>query len=195
MALAPLAALPAAASAEDCFYIPASSIAKALGLAHATAYLNTAPNPSLSAPTVFSLCRAVAWNGSKPTTAKQKKEKEAKGSYAAVVIKTQEQSPNATPEEIEGWHSTYRKETVAFLIAGKALAEHNHGTIFVPPAFGAEFDHAFTAGSGPDRGAVGIWYDEQHFAYITVGVVTRRVTHAGAALEKLAAKAVPSFGL
>jgi len=47
VALVPIAALPATASAENCFYMPASSIAKALGLAHATAYLNTAPNPSL----------------------------------------------------------------------------------------------------------------------------------------------------
>jgi len=144
---------------------------------------------------VFSLCRAVAWNGSKPTTLKQKKEKEAKGGYAAVVIKTQEQNPNATTEQIEQWHSTFHKETVTFLIAGKAFAEHAHGAIFVPPAFGAEFDHAFTAASGPDSGAVGIWYDEKQFAFITVGVTMRKARHAGAALEKIAAKAVPSFGL
>jgi len=45
---------------------------------------------------------------------------------------------------------------VAFLSTGRALAEHEHGAIFVPPAFGAEFDRAFTAANGPDRGAIGI---------------------------------------
>ena len=191
---APLAAWPASASAGGCFYVSASALAKAVGFAHATSYLDTAPNPGANGPAVFSLCRAVAWEGSTPTNAKEVHEKVASGMGVGVVIKTEEPNPSATAEQAEQWEEEYVHAVTSFLKAAQADALATHGTTLTLPTFGAEHDHAFALSAGPKRGAVGIWYDEKGHAFITIGI-TGGIKNAGAALKKIAAKAVPSFGL
>ena len=192
-ALGPLVALPAPASAGGCFYAPTSSIAKALGLANATAYLDTPPDTTSTTPSVFSLCRVVAWSGGKPTTAQQKREKEANGSAAGVVIKTEDDNPSATPEQMTEWPHTWEEQTSKFLRAGALIYKLYHGKAFTPPGFGGRAS-AFTATRGPYRGAIGIWYNGTATAYVTIGITTSRVKHAPAALEAIAATAVPNFG-
>lgn len=190
----PLAAWAPTASAGGCFYLPASALAKAVGFPHATSYLDTPPNPGGGGPAVFSLCRAIAWEGSTPTTKTEAEEKVASGTGVAVVIKTEEPNPSATAEQVEQWEEDYARTVTNFLKAGQAVALATHGTTLTLPTFGAEYDHAFTASAGPKRGAVGIWYDEKGHAFITIGI-TGGIKNPGAALKKIAAKAVPSFGL
>jgi hypothetical protein len=191
---APLVAWPSEALAAGCFYMPASALAQAFGFAHASSYLDTAPDPYTSARDVFSLCRAVAWEGSTPTNPVQVREKAASGMGAAVVIKTEEPNGSSTGEEAERWEEEYLQEVVDFLKAGHAVAQASQGSEVTLPAFGAEHDHAFVFGAGPKQGALGIWYDEKSHAFITIGV-TARIKDPAAALKKIAAKAVTSFGL
>ena len=88
---------------------------------------------------------------------------------------------------------TYEEQTSKFLRAGALIYKLYHGKAFTPPGFGGRAS-AFTATRGPYRGAIGIWYNETAFAYVTIGITTSRVKHAPAALEAIAATAVPNFG-
>jgi hypothetical protein len=185
----------ASAGAENCFYAPASRIAKSLGLQHATAVKNIEPERLEFAGDKFSLCRAVAWSGSKPTSPAQAAAKVADGTGATIVIKTEEEFPGASGEELEKWHKQYEQQTSAFLLAGFAFGKQFHGKTISPPTYGAESDLAWTEASGPARGALGIWYDDKQFSYITIDITGGKPGRSAASLEKLAALAVASFGL
>jgi hypothetical protein len=111
------------------------------------------------------------------------------------VIKTEEEFPGASSEELEKWHKEYEQQTDDFFHAGFAFGKLFHGKTISPPTYGAESDLAWTASTGPKRGALGIWYDDKQFSYITIVITGGKRGRSAASLAKLAAVAVPSFGL
>jgi hypothetical protein len=193
VAIAALGISAAAASATNCPYISASQLAKAFGLKHATAYHVEGPIVPEYAAYQFSLCRAVAWSGSTPANEKQAQAKIDSGQAVGVVIKTSEQA-SGTPEQIEAWHRDFEQQTEAWHAGGLALAKSFHGSIFIPPTFGAPSEFGYEAVQKRRRGVNGIWYSDSQYDYIEIGTTLGKGKPGRANLEKVAAVAVPGFG-
>jgi hypothetical protein len=188
-------ALPAAgADAADCPYISAAAIAKAVGLAHATAYKVQGPEQPTYATYRFSLCRAVAWSGTPPKDPGQAQAMIANGTAAGFVIKTNEEAQGNTPEQIEHWHEEYEKQTEAFHAGAFALIGHAQAKLFIPKPLGAEGTFGITLKKGPKRGGTAIWYSNERHSYLTMAVTDGK-KHPAAQINALAATVVPSFGL
>jgi hypothetical protein len=183
----------ATATATNCPYISASQLAHAFGLKHATAYHVEGPAVPEYAAYQFSLCREVAWSGGTPANEKQAQAKIDSGHAVGVVIKTAEQM-SGTPEEIEAWHRDFEQQTEAWHAGGLALAKAFHGSIFIPPAFGAPSEFGYEAVQRRRRGVNGIWYSDSQFDYIQIGTTQGKGKPGQKNLEKVAAIAVPGFG-
>jgi hypothetical protein len=69
-----------------------------------------------------------------------------------------------------------------------------HPTTFTPPALGAH-GYGYKGLSGPLRAVRGLWSDSSSLRIVAIGRKETRKKAAVAQLEKIAATAVPAFGL
>jgi hypothetical protein len=190
-ALASAALLLAPAAASACAVTTPATVATDLHLTEAQEIpLLLTPGPFWS---VDGACTFDAWSGSRPVTSAQIQAGFAAGTYAVVQISTWAPASGLflAGAQLKGFRETLataRRESRTQLLTAQ------HGSTFKPPRHGAQA--VGWKAIGPTfRVARGLWWSRPSLRIMMIGVRGSRKRPATAALDRIAASAVPAFGL
>ena len=190
-ALSLVAAAALAGPAGACGGATPSAVAGALHQGSAEEIpLLIPPGPAWS---VESACTIVAWTGTRPVARSQVEAAMAAGRFAVVHISTW---VPASGLSLAGAQPKGFRETLASLAreARLQLVKALHGKTFDPPRHGVNAKGWKGAGK-TFREARGIWSQRASLRIISISVRQERKTSVTGALARLAAGAVPAFGL
>lgn len=192
IALCAALAIPAAAAAGACGLIPTASIGKVFHLPHVyegSVLLSKLPKAGGS----VTYCPVLVWRGAKPLTMTRLAKKVANGSAARLAIETWAPESGLARSSwlIAGFSETLTEVKAE---AGAQLLTSLHGKSFAPSPLGAEAI-AYKANDGSKRQVEGIWWSPSLSKLIEIFLVESRTRSPVAHLEKIAATAVPAFGL
>jgi len=184
-------AAAAGATGRACALIPARAVANAVALPHASESSSARSGGSGS---LSSGCLFTAWRGQAPRTQKQLTSKLLGATAATVTIQAQEEAPGPSAEQ---WRKHGYDQ--ALLAAFKAIASEVvvvlGGARLEAPKLGAQDAGGYQATTGRRSEAVGIWWDRAKYRFITIEVVGSSTKPTAAQLSRIAATAVPTFGL
>jgi hypothetical protein len=190
LTIAAALAVPAAASA--CAKTTPATVASALHLTDAEEVLVLyTPPPAWSDE---SFCLIDAWSGPRPSTSAQVQAGLAAGTYAVVQISGWSPATGllTRAEYLQGFQKTLasvRREARTQLLTGL------HGSTFKPALHGGQQAAGWRAASGSFRTARGLWWSRPSLRILTITLREGRKKPVAAILDRLAASAVPAFGL
>ena len=207
------AASPATASTDTCGLISQAALTKAIGLPHIATESNSVP---IEPGGVWGECEIRAWSGSKPggsklsrcheksslllalmdplcvfayerVFTKQQTVSLVKGTFAYVLISIVAQDPRSPLSQY--WEHGYYGTSPFFQIQGGPKDQHAK-----PPTLGAEVAEG-KQGGGSVRHAKGKWSSFAKLLAIRLAVFASATKRPVLLLNKIAAIAVPAFGL
>jgi hypothetical protein len=167
------------------------AVASALHLSEGTEItLLLTPGPAWAN---VSECAIIAWSGTKPTSNAQIKAALKAGTYAAVYITTWSPatvigSPKALRESFQATVTALRKE------GRKQIVAKAHGAVFKPHPLGASTVGWKTSGASP-RQARALWFKSASLRIMQIDVLASGKLVPTASVDRIAATAVPAFGL
>ena len=191
LAISVCAAAPSAQAAGDCGLIAPTTLTKDL---HLPKIYESNPL-ELGTPdgSVDLNCQVVVWSGTKPLTAKAEAAKLANGTLAELDINTW--APGSGLLSTEWTSGGFANKLVSLgLEAQKRLIAARHGRSFAPPALGA-IASGYKGVKGPTREAEALWSSAGLSKIMLRAVLETKEKPAVAQLDKVAATAVPGFGL
>jgi hypothetical protein len=186
-----LAALAFPSAASACAVTTPAAVAGALHLESAAEpTLLLTPGPAWS---VQSSCTIEAWSGARPTTGHGVEAAIAAGTFAVVSIGGWAPATGLFPAgaQLMGFQETLAsvKHEARARVVGKL-----HGEAFGPRPHGAQAV-GWRATSGSAHVAIAVWSKRRSLRILEIAVRESRKRAATVALERVAAAAVPAFGL
>jgi hypothetical protein len=191
LAIAASVAASCAQAAGDCGLIAPSTLTKDLHLPKI--YESNPLELGTPSGSVDLNCDVVVWSGTKPLTAKAEAAKLANGTLAELDINTW--APGSGLLSSAWTSGGFANELMALeLEAQKRLIVARHGRSFAPPALGANAS-GYKGVKGATREAEALWSLAGRSKIMQLAVLETKEKPAVTQLEKVAAVAVPGFGL
>jgi hypothetical protein len=179
--------------ADPCGAITQAQLAQAFGFASSQKRSSVLRSPGNSAGVIRDRCRAVAWTGSKPTTAKKEREAVAGGRAAKLRLETWVKDDSQFEET---WLRNFPSKVKALTSrARETFVEGSlHGHAVGLPKFGAEHSVGFLAQTGGLQKIRAFWWDARRADIVAINVIEARGKPMIGSLKSVAARVVPSIG-
>jgi hypothetical protein len=198
--VAVLAAMSAAAAAnadppqaDPCGAITQAQLAQAFALSSAQKRSSVLRAPGNSAGVIRDRCRAIAWKGGKPSTAKQERQALVAGRLAKLRLETWVKDES---QFAETWVQNFPSKVKALTSRARETFVEGplHGRAINLPKFGAEHSLGFFAQTGGLQKVRAFWWDANRTDIVAINVIEARGKPMIGSLRTVAAQVVPAVG-